>query len=108
MRAGDLRHRISIQHQPDPQTQGPNGEISTSWVTLATIWSSRDAVSGGESVAQDARTATMTWRYRIRRRTDVTPAMRILDGVKLLNIQSVQDTNKPGEMTLLAQEVIRG
>jgi head-tail adaptor len=59
-------------------------------------------------VAQDARTATMTWRYRIRRRTDLTPAMRIQDGARLLNIQTVQDANKPGEMTLLAQEVIRG
>lgn len=106
MRAGDLRHRVTIQKRAAPQTQNSAGEITTVWSTVATVWAAVEPQSGTEGLEQDARVAQVSHLVRIRRRTDVTPAMRALEGTRVLEILGVLDANKPGEMRLQCREVV--
>jgi len=106
VRIGPLRHRVTIQQQPDPQTQNGVGEITTARTTLATVWAAIEPQTGGEGIEQAAVVAQVTHPVRIRRRTDVTPAMRLLEGTRVLEILSVLDANKPGEMRLQCREVV--
>ena len=106
MKIGTLRHRVTIQQQPDPQTQNSVGEITTAHTTLATVWAAIEPQTGGEGIEQAAVVAQVTHMVRIRRRTDVTPAMRLYTGTRTLEILSVLDANKPGEMRLQCREVV--
>lgn len=106
MKIGAMRHRVTIQQQPDPQTQNSVGEITTARAELATVWAAIEPQTGGEGVEQAAVVAQVTHTVRIRRRTDVTPAMRLLEGTRVLEILSVLDANKPGEMRLQCREVV--
>lgn len=106
MKIGTLRHRVTIQQRPDPQTQNSVGEVTTAWTTLATVWAAIEPQSGLESVEQSAQVAQVTHSVRIRRRTDVTPDMRLYEGTRTLEILAVLDANKPGEMRLACREVV--
>lgn len=106
MRIGAMRHRVTIQQRPDPQTQNSVGEVSTAWTDLATVWAAIEPQTGLESIEQAAVVAQVTHTVRIRRRTDVTPAMRLYTGTRTLEILAVLDANKPGEMKLACREVV--
>ena len=106
MKAGTMRHRVVIQQRPDPQTQNSVGEVTTAWTTLATVWAAIEPQSGIESIEQAAVVAQVTHNVRIRRRTDVTPAMRLYESPRTLEILAVLDANKPGEMKLACREVV--
>lgn len=106
MPISDLRHRLQIQHRPDPQTRNEVGEVTTAWVTLATVWGAVEPLVGSEAIQNAREEAQVSHRVRIRRRDDITPAMRIVFGAKTFNILSVLDKNKPGETTLACREVV--
>ncbi|MBO8183770.1 MAG: phage head closure protein, partial [Archaeoglobus sp.] len=46
MRAGELRHRITIQQMQD--TQNEYGEPTKEWVDAATVWASIEGLRGRE------------------------------------------------------------
>ena len=106
MRAGDLRHRVTIQKRAAPQTQNSAGEITTTWSPVATVWAAVEPQSGTEGLEQDARVAQVSHLVRIRRRTDVTPAMRAVEGSHTYEILAVLDANKPEQMRLQCREVV--
>lgn len=106
MKAGALRHRVAILQRPDPQTQNSVGEVTTTWTTLATVWAAIEPQSGAEAIEQAAVVAQVTHNVRIRRRTDVTPDMRLYESPRTLEILAVLDSNKPGEMKLACREVV--
>jgi len=78
MRAGELRHRVTIQSKS--VTFNDLGEEVITWSTVATVWAAVVPVFGTEAVDNSAREATATHQVRIRRRTDVTPVMRVVYG----------------------------
>ena len=106
MKIGALRHRVTIQQRPDPQTQNSVGEVTTTWTTVATVWAAIEPQTGGEGIEQAAVVAQVTHSVRIRRRTDVTPDMRLYEGTRVMEILAVLDANKPGEMRLACREVV--
>ena len=85
---GKLRHLVTIQQD--------NGSIVKhehvpSWGTLASVRASIEDVGGGELV-QGVQMDAMTNRLvMIRWRGDVTPRMRVLFGLRELNIASVNN-----------------
>jgi SPP1 family predicted phage head-tail adaptor len=77
MRAGELRHRLTIQ-QNSGAVQDAYGVTAPSWVTWATVWGAIEWLSGEEAmIAQQVR-GTRGARIRIRYRPGLTPQMRIL------------------------------
>lgn len=88
MRAGKLRHRVTIQ-LPD-YTQDPiTGEMTPSWVEFAKAWASIEPLSAREFIAAAATQSKISARIVIRYRTGIDATMRILHRDKAYNIEGV-------------------
>ena len=89
MRAGRLRHRITIQrpqYDQDPAT----GEMVTTWVDAwAKVPAAVEPVSVTQFVAAAAPQNRVSVRIIIRYRAGVEPSMRVLYRGKALDIQGV-------------------
>jgi len=76
MRAGRLRHRVTIREFQ--QTQDPtSGEMVSAWVEVATVWAHVEPLSVRDFVAAGAAQSEVSARITIRYRDDLTAAMRI-------------------------------
>ncbi|MDE1484224.1 phage head closure protein [Xenorhabdus bovienii] len=75
MRAGRLRHRITIRK--NESTRDSFGGIINNWVDVATVWAEVKAISGRERVASGAVFSEATVRIWLRYRADVTTANNI-------------------------------
>jgi SPP1 family predicted phage head-tail adaptor len=104
MQAGKLRHRITIQSKALTPVNAYS-ESTAAWVAFVTIWAERAATSGNELVDQARLTPQTGWKYTIRHRTDLTTAMRVLDGARTCNIRTILEGNVPDEMVLDCEEV---
>ncbi|PHM24126.1 phage head closure protein [Xenorhabdus budapestensis] len=76
MRAGALRHRITIQK--NEQTRSPGGSVIKTWVDVAEIWAEVKYISGRELVASQRVLSEVTVRIWLRYRNDITTAHRIV------------------------------
>lgn len=95
MRAGKLRHKVTIQ--APSQTQDPiTGEMLSGWVDFASIWASIEPLSAREFIAAQANQSEITARIVIRHRDDVLPTMRILHRGKVYAIHGVLADPKSG------------
>jgi SPP1 family predicted phage head-tail adaptor len=76
----DLKHRITIQ-QPALTPDGAGG-FAESWQNIATapsVYAAITPMAGGEQFKFSQLEATATHHITIRYRTDITPAMRLVD-----------------------------
>jgi SPP1 family predicted phage head-tail adaptor len=107
MRAGLLRHRITIQ--VDTPTQDDYGEPIASWGTFATRWAAVEPVSGRETVmAGDQQVeASGGVRVRLRRLDGVSVKHRISWDSRLFDIESVvNDPTNARWQVLYCREVL--
>jgi len=105
MRSEALKKRITIQQQST--TQDSFGSPIDTWTTVATVWASIEPINGKEFFAASQVNAEVTTRIRIRYLSGIEPAMRVLYGTRLYNIQSVIDYKEShAEMQLMCKEVI--
>lgn len=87
MRAGRLNKRITIQ---SPATgQDATGEPTTGWTDVATVWASIVDVSGREYVAAGGTQNAAQTKVTIRKRSGITPAMRVVHGSDAYNVEAV-------------------
>ena len=75
MRAGKLRHRITIEERLE--TQEATGEPVWEWVPFADVWASIEPISGREFFAAQQVQSTVSTRIRIRHLEGVTQKMRV-------------------------------
>lgn len=103
MRAGRLRHRLTIQQRNE--TQGATGEVVLTWTTYATVWGAVEPVSGRELLAGDRVAAEASVRVLVRYLSGVTTRHRVLFGSRLLEIVAVIDRDERHvELELLCNE----
>lgn len=104
MRAGRLRHKLTIQTAT--RTQDGYGDPIQTWSTFASVWGSWEPLSGSElNIAQEQNSETSV-RIIIRYLSGVTPKMRVALGSQTAEIVSV--ANKDGrniEMELMGKVV---
>lgn len=108
MRAGELRHRVEIQH---PVAGAPNayGEAAIAWTKLRTAWAAVEPLSGRELVEAQAVSARASARVRMRYHGDITTDMRVLWRDRTLNIEAVLDVDgRARETHLITSEVADG
>lgn len=104
MRAGELRHRVTIQQKT--VTSDPEGMIVETWVDVATVWAAVEPLRGREYIQAAAVTPEVTARVRIRYRPGIEPAMRVVHGGTVCDIQSVIDVGgRRRELELMCREV---
>lgn len=87
MQVGKLQSRITIQRLEDGQDE--IGQPVQTWVDVATVWANIRYLSGVETVKSDAPVSVARASIRIRRRTDVHAAMRVVFGSTVFDILSV-------------------
>ena len=80
MRIGKLDRRVRIEQRSTTQDTAYGSPVA-SWSEVATVWASVEELlpSRGENVAQGLNIATRPARVRMRYRTDITAAMRLVD-----------------------------
>lgn len=107
MRAGKLRHRITIQKK-GPVTRSASNQEVFSWVDVLTVRAEARPASGRELLRSGAQLADATTVFSIRYRKGLTPAMRVLWGDHVLDLKQVIDVDGRGrELELLCTEVVR-
>ena len=104
MRAGALRHRVSLQSVGS--TYDSYGDLSNSWSTDATVWASIAPISGREENIASELSEVITHRILVRYRASVTAQGRILFGSRVFQIESVRDwQERTIFLEILAKEV---
>lgn len=96
MRAGRLRHRITIQESTP--TQDSFGEVDDDWSEFATRWA-RVVTGGGvsrarERFANDAKYAEADVRFELRHIDGVTPEMRVVYDGRTFDIIAAENVNE--------------
>ncbi|MDY4375040.1 phage head closure protein [Pectobacterium carotovorum] len=76
MRAGGLRHRVTIQHFTTYRDAG--GQVFQEWRDTATVWAQVTGINGRELVSAGAEMAEVSFRVWMRYRADVTSASRLI------------------------------
>lgn len=90
MRAGHLRHRLTLERR----VQAPNGTvgIDTSYSAVAVVWGSVEAVRGGVYIAALQVGEGPTHRIQIRYRS-LTDFDYITEGARRFRVRDVRDTD---------------
>jgi len=106
MRAGMLRHRVTIQSNDD-STQDALGQPQDSWSTDSTSWASISPLNGRELEYAKATHADTTHKITIRYVAAITPEKRIQHNGRTFNILSVIDVDEMNEkLILMAKESV--
>lgn len=109
MRAGDLRHQISLQALTDGlEAPLPSGAPDQYWddiATLTNIRASIEPLSGRELYAAQQFNSEVTHSVHIRYRAGITDAMRVRFGTRLFtihNVLNIEERNR--DIQLLCSE----
>ena len=85
MRAGTLKHRISIQQKI--QTSDDMGGYTETWEDLYSVWAAIWPLSGKEYLASGRKEGEVTHRIRIRYRDGILPSHRVKYGSRIFDIR---------------------
>ena len=109
MRAGELRHRVTVERRS--MTQDTFGGQSTTWTALGTFWAWVQPASGREIEAAAAQQAeishTVTMRYNAAIWADpvAAAAYRLRYGSRILDVKAVRNEGENNaELTISALE----
>jgi SPP1 family predicted phage head-tail adaptor len=82
------------------------GQPTTTWQDFASEWANILHPTGVESIQADAQSSTVKASIRMRKRTDVTEAMRVYYGTTIYEIKAVlPDETKRDRMDLSCERV---
>lgn len=102
---GEMQHRITIEKKTRGAADGLGGFTAETWSTLATIWAKIEPKSARELVDADQVVHRVSHVIFIRARDDVTGAMRVKFGSRIMAILSVRTILEGGRWTeLLCEE----
>ncbi len=105
MDSRDLKSLVVIQALQAGQDE--IGQPVTTWATFVTVRANIRYLNGVETIKADAQNSTVKASIRIRRRTDVTAAMRVVYGATTFEIKAVLPDEQDRERLDLAVEVIQ-
>lgn len=79
LRAGELRHRVAIEHPVE--TQDDYGEPVKEWQKIPSnpdVWAKKEDLSGAELFQAQQINARVTTRFTLRHRSDVDARMQVV------------------------------
>lgn len=105
MRAGRLRHRVTIQSKT--VTQNSYGEEVITWTDVDTVWASIEPLRGREFEELRRAGADLTTRIVMRYQAGIVPEMRATEGGHTYDILSVVNVEeRDRELHLMCREVL--
>jgi len=87
MKAGDLRHRVEIQHLVPFRDSGSGEYGEPVWQAFANVWASVEPLSARDLIAAQAGQSEASARVVIRYRAGLLPTMRIMHRGELYSIE---------------------
>lgn len=107
MDIGKLRHRVKVYDKGTITRNGTGEEIPAYDALVATVWAAVEPLSGREFIEATQVQADVTFRIRVRHRSDIRPEMRVVEGAHTYQIESVLDQNGERKETwLMCHEVL--
>lgn len=105
MRAGTLRHRVTIRYLQKGRDEW--GNPVEEWRDLATVWASVEGLSGRVLFEAQQSVLQSDHRVTMRYRPDVRPGMVVVHDGRQLEIQAVLDEDgRKRVLTLTCREVV--
>ncbi len=105
MRAGELRHKIEIQTATN--TVDNFMGVTDTWATTYTVWAAIYPLRGSELMSAMQLEGAVTFRIRIRYRSDITPANRIKFGDRFFDIQHVLNIDERNiYLDMMCEEIV--
>jgi SPP1 family predicted phage head-tail adaptor len=105
MRAGRLRHRVTIQDKV--VTQDDYGEEVITWSDVDTVWASVEPLRGEEFAELRRAGAELTTRIVMRYQSGIAPEMRAMEGSHVYDILSVINVEeRDKELHLMCRELV--
>jgi len=104
MDSRDLKSLVTVQVLQAGQDE--IGQPVTTWATFKTLRANIRYLNGLETIKADAQTSVVKASIRIRRRTDITAAMRVVYGATTFEIKAVLPDEQDRERLDLACEVL--
>ena len=101
---GRLNNRVTIQQPATGQDE--IGQPIPTWSTLAEVWANVRHLNGVETIKAGAEMSAVKASIRIRRRADVTAAMRVVLGSTVYQVKAVLQDEGKREWTDLVCEVV--
>ena len=104
-RAGQLRHRITLQSVST--TPDSSGDRVEAFATFATVWARVEPLTGREQfIAQQIQSET-NYRVEIRYRAGVVATMRVLFGGRTFEVVSVLNVGeRNSDLHLMCRELL--
>jgi len=99
MRAGRLRHRVTLQSKTE--TRDSYGGAVITWSDVATVYAAIEPLSGREWFAQQQVQSEVSVRIVVRYRAGITAANRIAHGATYYDILSVINHDEKDHMITL-------
>lgn len=96
MIVGEMRCRIAVEQKARGAADGAGGNVSETWGTFKTLWAKIDPKTGREIISADQTVHRLTAVITIRRRTDITTAMRVNYKGRIMAIIGVRDVDGGG------------
>ena len=105
MKAGKLRHRVTIKQKS--VSRDSYGAEDITWQVVATVWAAVEPLQGREFIDGKQLQAERTTRIRIRYRSGVAPEMRVVFGSHVYDVQSViEPETRNRELVLMCKEAL--
>jgi len=92
MKISDMRHRVTFQEE-QKTPDGYKGSTAK-WVYVVEVWASVEPISGGERFFAQQIKSDVTHKVKIRYRTGINEAMRILHRDRIFSIESIIDVEE--------------
>lgn len=104
IKAGDLRHRVTIQQETNtPDSRGGNA-VSWAAITNGTCWASVEPMKAYERFQHAQIQHAVTHKVTVRHRTDITAGMRVLFGSRTFEIQGIRRPDERNRYLILECE----
>ena len=104
MDSRDLKSLVIVQALQTGQDE--IGQPVTTWATFKTVRANIRYLNGVETIKADAVSSVVKASIRIRRRTDITAAMRVVFGATTFEIKAVLPDEQDRERLDLSCEVL--
>jgi len=105
MRAGKLKHRITIQRAT--VARSGRGVATETWAELITVWAFVRHLQGRELFAAQQEHAEVTIKISIRYRAGIRASDRVVFGNKILDIKSIIPDPEGQGIVLYCAEGVR-
>ena len=105
MQAGRLNRRCTLQSPS--QSVDAIGQPTPGWTDVATVWANIKVEKGMEHIRANADTAVNKVSIRVRYRTDLTAAMRIVHGATVYAVNAVMPDEAGRQYTDMVCQVAK-